>query len=72
MELKRTSEPLEIRLARGVTVSASIMVPESLRAHVKANLVPRRNRPDRGLLFSPVKELPTRTATLSAGGSLRF
>ena len=72
VELERGAPPLEIRLARGVAVRASIMVPESLRAHVNATIVPRRSSPELSSLFSAVKELPTRTATLSDDGNLHF
>ncbi len=74
VEVKRVIEPLEIRLLPGVTVSARVVVSETLRNRVKASLVPRRDLWDiDGLSYSPLaEELPTRTATLSADGTLRF
>jgi hypothetical protein len=72
VKLDRGAEPLVIRLSPGVRVAARVVVSESLRDHVNAKLVPRRGTPDSGLLFSAVKELPIRTATLSEDGSLRF
>ncbi len=74
VDVKRGGEPLVIRLSPGVAVSARVVAPEAMRKHVKARLVPRRDKSEIGGLSSTpyAEEFPTRTATLSADGSLRF
>lgn len=74
VEVKRGGEPMEVRLSPGVVVSARVAVPESLKGRVKARLIPRRDKSDIGGLPSepPAEELPTRTASLSSEGILKF
>ncbi len=74
VEVKRRGQPLEIRLSPGVAVTAKVVVPETLIGHIKAKLVPRRDKSEIGGLSSdpPAEEFPTRTSTLSAGGTVRF
>ncbi len=74
VEVKRGGQPLEIRLSSGVAVTAKVVVPESLRGHVKAKLVPRRDKSEIGGMPSdpPAEEFPTRTSTVSADGTVRF
>lgn len=77
VDVKRGGAPLEIRLSPGVSVSARVVVPEALRNRVKARLVPRRDKSEiRGHSavppIPPAEEFPTRSATCSADGTLRF
>jgi hypothetical protein len=73
-DFKRGGEPLEIRLAPGVEVSGRVAVPDALRKSVKTKLVPRRDESEVGWHQADARtaEVPTRTATLSADGTLRL
>jgi hypothetical protein len=76
VEVKRGGSPLEVRLSPGVAVTARVVVTQPLLSSIKATLVPRRDRVqveipgfDENIAL---KQLATRTASLSADGSLRF
>ncbi len=74
VDVKRGGEPVEVRLVPGVTVSGRVEVSEVLRSHIKASLVPRRDKSNiGGLPAEPYAEaFRTKTANLSPDGTLRF
>ncbi len=75
IEFRRDGRPMEIRLEPGAAVTARIGVPEALRKHVEARLVPRRepSRDETSVPFHPLAaELFAREAAPAADGILRF
>lgn len=85
IDFRRDGRPMEIRLEPGTSVTARVEAPEALRKSIQARLVPRREpgRDDADdaddadalptLHTSPfATEFFTRTAALSADGTLRF
>lgn len=74
VDFKRGGEPVEVRLAPGVAVTARVLGPQAVRDRVEAKLVPRRDKTGIGGLPAepPSEELAIRRTRPSADGTLRF
>jgi len=74
VDAKRSGGPLEIRLSSGVVVSGSVVLPAAIAKGVRARLLPRRDKSDMegSSVDTPAEKLPTRPATVTADGMVRF